>query len=400
MPARRDRRGRSGCAGDGKPLNRVPSFTLGTDEVTPLAMAGAYATFANHGTLCHSIAIARVTDRTARSSPCPRAECTQVLDREVADTVTCMLTGVIDGPHRRSHRARDVAGPARRGQDGYDERLGAVWFVGFTPDLAAAVAVGDPRGGYGYPMKNLVISGAYYSQVFGSTLPGPIWKEAMEAALRDPPETKFDLISPTASASTARRRRSPATPSPTRPSPGVSGSPAPAPEPHDEADGSGDPEPGPAVRLLPRPSRRSASGSRQRPRCSARERRSLVALISLCLSAAPSSSLVPRSSRRGRLRFAALAAPSQRRMTRALGRRRPAGFGDPGSFVAGAALRPRGRSASAYCPATRLDARGTTGAGRGKASFTRACSNTPAMLEIRGPDAGISLIRGCSRIQG
>ena len=42
-------------------------------------------------------------------------------------------------------------------------------------------------------MRNLTIGGAYYAQVFGSSLPGPIWKMAMLAALETVPKTKFDL---------------------------------------------------------------------------------------------------------------------------------------------------------------------------------------------------------------
>ena len=72
---------------------------------------------------------------------------------------------------------------AAAGKTGTINNSAAVWFAGYTPDLAAAVWTGDPRGGYGHPMQNVTINGRYYSQVFGSTLPGPIWKQAMSAAL-------------------------------------------------------------------------------------------------------------------------------------------------------------------------------------------------------------------------
>jgi membrane peptidoglycan carboxypeptidase len=179
--------------GNGNPLNRVPSFTLGTDEVTPLAMAGAYGTFANHGTRCQSIAISRVTDRDGKDLAVPRADCQRVLDRKVADSVTSILSQVIDGPlggrtGRLMSLGRDAAG-----KTGTTNSSASVWFVGFTPDLAAAVATYDPRGANGFPMKNITIGGVPYAQVFGSTLPGPIWKDAMEAALKDVPPSKFEL---------------------------------------------------------------------------------------------------------------------------------------------------------------------------------------------------------------
>ena len=68
-----------------------------------------------------------------------------------------------------------------------------MWFAGFTPDIAAAAWVGDPRGGFAYPMKNLTINGKYYTQVFGSTIPGPIWKQSMTAALQGSDPTTFTL---------------------------------------------------------------------------------------------------------------------------------------------------------------------------------------------------------------
>ena len=47
----------------GDPLLRVPTFSLGTMEVSPLSMAGAYATFANHGEYCDPRPVLEITDR-------------------------------------------------------------------------------------------------------------------------------------------------------------------------------------------------------------------------------------------------------------------------------------------------------------------------------------------------
>ena len=218
--------------GNGNPLNRVPSFTLGTDEVTPLAMAGAYGTFANHGTRCQSIAISRVTDRNGQDLAVPRADCARVLERKVADSVTSILSQVIDGPlpgrtGRLMSLGRDAAG-----KTGTTNASASVWFVGFTPDIAAAVATYDPRGANGFPMKNLTIGGRYFAQVFGSTLPGPIWKDAMEAALKDTPPTKFDLVTLEGLGVYVPPPPKPKKPKPTEtPSPGASGSASPEPSP-------------------------------------------------------------------------------------------------------------------------------------------------------------------------
>jgi membrane peptidoglycan carboxypeptidase len=180
--------------GDGTHLQRVPSFTLGTQEVTPLGMATAYAGFANHGIHCDPIAITQIIDRNGKNLPVPSANCKQVIPRRIADSVTTILSQVIDGPlPGRTGAAMSLGRPAA-GKTGTVNDSAAVWFVGYTPDLATAVATYDPRGGYGYPMKDVVIGGQYFSQVFGSTLPGPIWHDAMLAALASTPSTPFDLL--------------------------------------------------------------------------------------------------------------------------------------------------------------------------------------------------------------
>jgi membrane peptidoglycan carboxypeptidase len=92
-------------------------------------------------------------------------------------------------------RAMSLADRPAAGKTGTTNESAAVWFAGYTPDIAAAVWVGDPRGGYGFPMKDVTIAGRYYSQVFGSTLPGPIWKEAMTGASEGRAANNFILQS-------------------------------------------------------------------------------------------------------------------------------------------------------------------------------------------------------------
>jgi membrane peptidoglycan carboxypeptidase len=180
--------------GSGEPLSRVPSLTLGSVEVTPLGMANGYATFAAHGEYCRPIAISDMLDRDGNSLPIPSAGCRQVIDRPVADSVTELLIGVVDGPLRGRTGARMSLGDRPvAGKTGTTNESAAVWFAGYTPQLAAAVWVGDPRGGFAYPMKDITINGTYYSQVFGGSLPGPIWKQSMETALAAKPVLRFSL---------------------------------------------------------------------------------------------------------------------------------------------------------------------------------------------------------------
>jgi len=179
--------------GNGEDLKTYPCFTLGCFDVTTLDMANAMATFSAHGIHCDPVAISTITDRFGKTVAVPLGNCTRTIDLQVADSVTAVLAGVIDGPiPGRTGQAMHLDRPAA-GKTGTTDSSAAVWFVGYTPDLAAAVWVGDPRGGQQYPMKNLVINGTFYAQVFGSLMPGPVWREAMKGALAGTPATPWTL---------------------------------------------------------------------------------------------------------------------------------------------------------------------------------------------------------------
>jgi len=179
--------------GNGEEFEKFPCFTLGCFDVTTLDMTEGMATFAAHGVHCKPIAISGITDRYGTPIDVPLADCKRTIDVQVADSTSAVLAGVIDGPlPGRTGRAMDLGRPAA-GKTGTTDSSAAVWFVGYTPDMAAAVWVGDPRGGQKYPMKNLTINGTYYSQVFGSTMPGPIWRDALIGALAGTPETPWNL---------------------------------------------------------------------------------------------------------------------------------------------------------------------------------------------------------------
>ena len=181
---------------NGGELPEVQSFTLGSVEVSPLALATSYATMANHGVYCKPHAITRIVDENDENKKVVakvEPQCTEAVSREVADSVTAILTHVVDGGIGGRTGAAMTLGRDATGKTGTTDTSAAVWFAGYTPELAAAVWVGDPRGGFQYPMKNVYINGSYYGQVFGSSLPGPIWRDAMLGALAETPATSFEL---------------------------------------------------------------------------------------------------------------------------------------------------------------------------------------------------------------
>ena len=174
--------------GDGEPLNRVPSFVLGANEVVPLDMAAAFAGFANDGVWCKPNPVAQIRTLAGKSIYDFEPQCRRVLSSAVADMVTQLLSGPVSGGGTAPNAN---FGRPIRGKTGTTDSSSAVWFVGYTPQIAAAVWVGDPRGGYRYPMRNVVVNGSYYGEVFGATLPAPIWRQAMAGAHEDLPIKDF-----------------------------------------------------------------------------------------------------------------------------------------------------------------------------------------------------------------
>ena len=186
--------------GNGKDLPALPCFTLGCFDVTTLDMAEGMATFAAHGIHCNPIAITKIIDRNGRELPVPSANCKHTIPRTVADSVAAIMAGVISGPLYGRTGADMYFGRPAAGKTGTTDEAAAVWFVGFTPDLAGAVWVGDPRGGQAHPMQNIVINGVFYPEVFGKLMPGPIWRDSMAGALAHSRpaqwhlKTKFGLV--------------------------------------------------------------------------------------------------------------------------------------------------------------------------------------------------------------
>ncbi|GAA2933665.1 hypothetical protein GCM10020221_31780 [Streptomyces thioluteus] len=127
---------------DGSPLQVVPSLTLGSNDLTPLDVADAYAAFAAHGTYCSPVAITSVTTSDGRDLAVPRTRCRRAMSAGTADAVTGMLRDVVeDGTGRPAALThRDSAG-----KTGTTESSKQVWFAAYTPELSGAVVVGDPR---------------------------------------------------------------------------------------------------------------------------------------------------------------------------------------------------------------------------------------------------------------
>ncbi|MFI5758008.1 transglycosylase domain-containing protein [Streptomyces sp. NPDC051569] len=174
---------------DGKKLGAGPAIALGTEEMSPLTMAGAYATFASRGTHCTPIAIESITGPDKKPLAVPKSQCERVMSEKTADTISTLLKGVVeDGTGTQA----GLGGRPSAGKTGTTDSRYAAWFVGYTPNMAAAVWVGDPQ--HKKMMVNITIGGRYHAKVYGGDTPGPIWRDAMTGALDGKPAPGFNEV--------------------------------------------------------------------------------------------------------------------------------------------------------------------------------------------------------------
>ena len=130
--------------GDGSDIPMaVANDVIGSANVSPLAMAGAFATVANNGVHCQPTVIDKVTDYHGNELPKPARACTQVLDPAVAATAATALEGVMYGGTGDSARPRD--GVPVMGKTGTHEYW-QTWMVEASTRVATVVWVGNSTG--------------------------------------------------------------------------------------------------------------------------------------------------------------------------------------------------------------------------------------------------------------
>ncbi|WP_127819344.1 transglycosylase domain-containing protein [Microbacterium sp. CPCC 204701] len=130
---------------NGDPVKMDDLFSvIGSNPVSPLAMAGAYATVANNGIYCQPQAIARVTDSDGNDLPKPERTCTQVLEPKVAATAAYALEGVMRGGTGAGGNPYD--GTPLLGKTGTHEEI-QTWLVESSTKVATVSWVGNADGG-------------------------------------------------------------------------------------------------------------------------------------------------------------------------------------------------------------------------------------------------------------
>ncbi|MFD1211583.1 transglycosylase domain-containing protein [Arthrobacter sp. GCM10027362] len=167
-----------------KLTGREASLALGAYEVSPLEMANAYAAFMSGGVVCTPVAVIKAErSDTKEKLRVPDPGCHRAIDRGVADTVADALKEPFK-PKGTLGQLHGLKGREAGAKTGTTNDFAANWIVGGTPQLTAAVWLGDPRGGAEHPLTQVEAYGKTYYDLTGAEVAGPVWKATMEGALK------------------------------------------------------------------------------------------------------------------------------------------------------------------------------------------------------------------------
>jgi membrane peptidoglycan carboxypeptidase len=159
-------------------LPPVAALATGSAEVSPLDMAVGFATLANGGVHCAPYTIETIV-RDGKPLYEHQADCERALRPDIAHLISAMLQRVpISGTAAGAFSAGWGPWPVA-GKTGTGDLNKAVWFCGYTRQLATAVWVGSNGNPY------------TLGSVFGGTVAAPIWRGYMIRVMQGMPVLGF-----------------------------------------------------------------------------------------------------------------------------------------------------------------------------------------------------------------
>jgi membrane peptidoglycan carboxypeptidase len=174
-----------------------PPFTLGVTNTNPLTMAEAYATFAGRGLHCDARPVTEILNSKGKTLKNYPKTCNRVMPKPVADAVNDVLRGVQE-PGGFGHSAGISLSQPSAGKTGTINENMAVWFMGYTPNLAtASMIAGANRVGEWVTLNGQTVGGSFISRAAGSTNAGPMWGDAMKVVQQWLPDQDFTSPDPT-----------------------------------------------------------------------------------------------------------------------------------------------------------------------------------------------------------
>jgi len=162
--------------GISSPLSSNLSLALGTSEVTPLELAGAFSTFANNGFWNEPVSILKVEDKHNRLLSAYKPNRRFAIDSTTNFVMVSMLKDVITKGTGAAVRARYGFDIEAAGKTGTTQSMRDAWFAGFTPQLVAVVWTG-------FDDERIRFTSMEYGQ--GARAALPIWAGFMKRCYSD-----------------------------------------------------------------------------------------------------------------------------------------------------------------------------------------------------------------------
>lgn len=159
------------------PLQPNLSIALGTSEVSPLELCGAFATFANNGVWNEPVSILKVQDKNNRIISENSLNSRFAIDPTTNYVMISMLKDVISQGTGVAVKARYGFDMEAAGKTGTTQSMRDAWFAGFTPQLVAVVWTG-------FDDERIHFTSMEYGQ--GARAALPIWAEFMKRCYADP----------------------------------------------------------------------------------------------------------------------------------------------------------------------------------------------------------------------
>ena len=160
----------------------APSVVLGVASPHVMDVASAYATFAAQGIYSKPYLIASVTGPNKGVLYEGESQTQEVFSKDVMADLTYALKGTVTGG--TGSAALKLGRPAA-GKTGTSQSNASAWFSGYTPQLAASVALFRDSAS-----ESLNGIGGLTS-VTGGTFPARIWTAFMQGALKGQPTMSF-----------------------------------------------------------------------------------------------------------------------------------------------------------------------------------------------------------------
>ena len=176
------------------PEKRVPSMALGSAEVRPIDMAGAYATLANMGVYHKPTFFEEIDHRSGK----PVIEEPSKPERRISEALAWQVNDILKGVIRGGTGTAANIGRPAAGKTGTNQAYRDAWFVGYTPQLAVAVWMGNPTSQQSmYNVQGVRVS--------GGSFPARVWHDFMAVAManqqvldwpRPPEQLQYTVLPP------------------------------------------------------------------------------------------------------------------------------------------------------------------------------------------------------------